>query len=58
MYQLKADLHCVQRQDSEDLAVKGVEEEVTTEVTVVPLSDILLQLQPLIYDLLTSSTEM
>lgn len=38
MYQLKADLHCVQRQDSEDLAVKGMEEEVTTEVTVVPLS--------------------
>lgn len=36
-----------QRQDSEDLAVKGVAEEVRSKVTVYPLSAILLQQQPL-----------
>lgn len=35
-----------------------MEEEVKTEVTAVPLSEILLQVQPLICDLLTFSTEM
>lgn len=48
----------LQRQDGEDLAVKGVEEEVRTAGTAVPLSAIFPQLEPPICDLLASTTEM